>query len=379
MSETPRTIVFVGGGTGGHLQPGVVLREELLRRHPDWKLPFLLAGRAVEKSFVTPEATGLELFPGRASRPAPWRADLYARAWFNAARFLAKAKPDLLVFLGGYVAFIARFARLRAPMVLLESNVLPGRSARLAAPFAKRVFLQWLPPAEARLPDWRARVTGMPLKFETLPGQREARRRLGLRPDARVLLVLGGSLGANAINERLLAGAADLAQQRGLQLLHLTGPRDEEKVQHAYAMAGVDAKVLPFCDDMAACYAAADLVVARAGGMTVAEIAAAGRPALFLPYPHHADRHQEWNARVLVDAGAAWRVDEAATGADFVARHVLPKLADPDELEVRGRKAFALGRRDGTRRIVEEIEQLLDRSAGVQRIGQTALAALQAL
>lgn len=372
----PRTLAFVGGGTGGHLQPGVALRDALLRRHPRWNLPFLIAGRAVERSFVAPEATGLELFPGQPSRPAPWRADLYARAWFSAARFLARVKPDLLIFLGGYVAFIARLARLRAPMVILESNVLPGRSVRLAAPFARRVFLQWLPPPQARLPEWRARVTGMPLRIESPPCQRDARRRLGLAPDARVLLVLGGSLGASALNDRLIAGAADLALQRGLQVLHLAGARDEERVAHAYALGGVDGKVLPFCDDMASCYAAADLVVARAGGMTVAEIAAAGRAALFLPYPHHADRHQEWNARVLVDAGAAWSVDEAATGPDFVRRHVLPRLADPDELELRGRRSFELGRRDATRRVVEEIEALLDLEQPAHDATPAALPAL---
>lgn len=358
--QRPRTIVFVGGGTGGHLQPGVVLRDALLERHPDWNLSFLLAGRPVERSFVPSAATGLELFPGRASRPAPWRADLWAGAWLSAARYLHRVAPDLLVFLGGYVAFVARFARLRTPMVILESNVLPGRSVRLAAPFARRLFLQWLPP-EGALPMHRARVTGMPLKFESLPVRREARLRLGLRPDARVLAVMGGSLGATGVNDRLVAGAAELAELRGLQVLHVTGPRDEERVAHAYALAGVDAVVLPFCDDMAACYAAADLVVGRAGGMTVAELAAAGRPALFLPYPHHADHHQEWNARVLVDGGAAWMVrEEEAPEASFVRQQLLPRLADPDELEARGRKAQALGRRDGTRKIVAEIEELLE-------------------
>jgi len=361
----PRTIVFVGGGTGGHLQPGVVLRQELLRRHPDWNLPFLLAGRAVERSFVPDDAARVELFPGRASRPAPWRADLYARAWFSAARYLARVRPDLLVFLGGYVALLARAARIRVPMVVLESNVLPGRSARFAAPFARRIFLQWMAPEAARLPTLRTRVTGMPLAFDHLPPQRESRLKLGLKPDSRVLLVLGGSLGATPINDRLVAGAADLAAPRGLQVLHLAGGRDDERVKQAYLHAGVDAQVLPFSDQMASCYAAADLVVARAGGMTVAEIAAAGRPAIFVPYPHHADRHQEWNARALVDAGAAWMVREAEAGDDFVRRHVVPRLADPDELDHRGRKAFAVGRRDGGRRIVQEIEQLLDLEAPV--------------
>jgi len=357
-----RTIVFVGGGTGGHLQPGVVLRDALLRRHPDWRAHFLIAGRPVERHFVPAEAS-LELFPGRTSRPAPWRADLYVLAWLTATRALARLDPDVLVFLGGYVAFIARLARWNAPMVILESNALPGRSVRLAAPMAKRILLQWpAPPASsgARLPEGRTRVTGMPLKFDALPERAAARARLGLPRDRRVLLVLGGSLGATAINELLIAGAADLAASRDLSVLHLAGAADEERVEAAYATAGVDAVVLPFSDDVGTCYAAADLVVARAGGMTVAELAAAGRPAIFVPYPHHRDAHQEWNASMLVDGGAAWMVREREAGSDFVQRHVLPRLADGDELERRGRLALRLGRPDATRRVVEEIEQLLD-------------------
>lgn len=361
--QRPRTIAFVGGGTGGHLQPGVVLRDALLRRHPEWKAPFLLAGRAVERSFVPAGATLLELFPGRSSRPAPWRADLYVRAWFSAARALARLRPDLLVFLGGYVAFIARLARWNVPMVILESNVLPGRSVRLAAPFARIVFLQWAPPPPAKLASGRICVTGMPLRFETLPPPAEAREQLALPRDGQVLLVLGGSLGAGALNDRMIAGAADLARAAAaapFALLHLTGARDETRVRAAYAAAGLRAVVLPFCGDMASCYAAADLVVARAGGMTVAELAAAGRPALFVPYPHHADAHQEWNARALVDAGGGWLVAESEAGDDFVRRHVLPKLSDREELAHRAARAFALGRRDATRRVVELVERLLD-------------------
>ncbi len=374
--ERPRTLVFVGGGTGGHLQPGVVLRDALLRRHPDWRAPFLIAGRAVEKRFVPEGATCLELFPGMSSRPAPWRADLYVRAWIAAARALARLKPDLLVFLGSYVAFLARLARWNVPMVILESNVVPGRSVRLAAPFARRLFLQWLPPAEAKLPLERCSVTGMPLKFELLPQREPARARLGLPRDGRVLLVLGGSLGATAVNELLIAGASALAATQGLTLLHLAGSRDCERVEAAYRSAGVEAVVLPFSDDMASCYAAADLVVARAGGMTVAELAAAGRPALLIPYPHHRDHHQEWNARALADAGAAWLVRESETGGEFVRTHVLPKLADRDELERRGRAAFELGRRDATRRVVDEVERLLDLEIGVGvGIGEAAPAA----
>jgi UDP-N-acetylglucosamine--N-acetylmuramyl-(pentapeptide) pyrophosphoryl-undecaprenol N-acetylglucosamine transferase len=356
----PRTLVFVGGGTGGHLQPGVVLRDALLRRHPDWRAEFLIAGRPVEKSFVPPEATCLELFPGMGSRPAPWRADLYVRAFWSAMRVLAQLEPDLLVFLGGYVAFIARLARLRVPMVILESNVLPGRSVRLAAPFAQRIFVQWEPDAQARLPSQRVAVTGMPLKFDLLPGRREARAKLRLNEHRRVLLVLGGSLGARAINDRMIAGAAEIASAAPLTVIHLTGTMDEERVHAAYAAVGVDARVIPFSDDMGTLYAASDLIVARAGGMTVAEVAAAGRAALFIPYPHHADDHQERNARVLADAGAAWIVRESEAGGELVTRHVLPRLADLDELDRRGRIALSLSRRDATRRIVDEIERLLD-------------------
>jgi len=371
----PRTIVFVGGGTGGHLRPGVTLRQALFARHPDWNLQFLTAGRAVEKNFIAAEATCLELFPGASSRPPPWRADLYLRAWLDAMRVLARLDPDLLVFLGGYVACISRFARLKTPMVVLESNRLPGRSVRFVAPFARRIFLQWPLPAGVAWPAERVAVTGMPLGFDVLPAKRDARARLGLPRDARVLLVLGGSLGATAINERLLAGAASLAAVRDLAVLHITGAADEQRVLAGYHAAGVRAVVLPFCEEMACAYAAADLIVARAGGMTVAEIAAAGRPALFVPYPHHADAHQEWNARMLVDVGAAWLVREADAGADFVARAILPRLSDLDLLEARGKIAATLGRRDATRRIVAEIELLLELDAPIETAAAAAATA----
>src|SRR5262249_29261912 len=154
-----------------------------------------------------PEATCGELFPGLGSRPAPWRADLYVRAFWSASRVLSELEPHLLVFLGGYVAFIARLARLRVPMGILQSNARPGRSVRLAAPFAKRLFPQWEPAPDGHPPPARVAVTGMPLKFDALPGKREARARLRLNEHRRVLLVLGGSLGAQAINERMVAGA----------------------------------------------------------------------------------------------------------------------------------------------------------------------------
>jgi UDP-N-acetylglucosamine--N-acetylmuramyl-(pentapeptide) pyrophosphoryl-undecaprenol N-acetylglucosamine transferase len=365
---------LVGGGTGGHLQPGLVLRDALLRRHPDWKVAFLVAGREIEQEFLSAEVQQAALFPGQASRPALWRADLYCGALWRVKRTLKAFRPDLLVLLGGYVSAITTLGALGVPFVLLEPNRVPGKAARLAAPMARRVFLQWPLQRGARIPASKARWTGMPVSLTSLSSRSDARKKLGLDPDLPTLLVLGGSQGAQSINQGLFSGLASLEGRAELQIIHVTGPRHQEQARQAYARFAGPSRVLGFSTHMADLYAAADLIVGRSGGMTVAEIAAAGRAALFVPFPFHKDQHQLENARVLADAGAAWIVLQDQLGEDFVTRELLPRLRDPLELHHRGEIAATLGKRDATLRIVQELERLLEwRNPERQMAGEVQL------
>ena len=342
---SPQSVWFAGGGSGGHLQPLRVLRDGLARRRPDLHLPLLVSGRGVERRFLLEDDIKLELFPNRSSRPS-WREwSSWARALRRVRRFAAEFPPVCIVSGGGYVSLTVGLACPRVPVVQIEPDRRPGKSARVLRARARRVFTQW-PEGD---PRGRVVDTGMPLAIDPELSRDEARRRLELPRDALVLGVVGGSQGARAIDQRMLRGAGELRAVPGIRVMHVAGEERVEALVGAYRHAGVVARVRSFERDMSAWYGACDLIVARGGGMTVAEISAMGRAALFVPYPHHRDRHQERNAEVLVAAKAGWMVLERdADEHTFVRDHVVPLLLQPSGLQQCAQRARALGRREGS-------------------------------
>lgn len=292
-------VAWVGGGTGGHLVPGVAVAQAL---GAGVESCFVVAGRPVERDVLAAIPHRLEtLFDGAGGRPAPWRAD----AWWRALRRFRAVRddfdPDVVVVLGGWVALPAVVAGFGGrPSVLVEQNARPGRVQRL---LSGRVDHACLTVDAPDMPRGRVgtHVTGNPVPRLVLPPRGEAIARLGLDPERRTLLLMGGSLGARDLNLLLpLLGETLAARPEAWQVLHLTG-------RQACVAGHRDVPVVarPFLSAMADAYAAADLAVSRAGGCTVAELANTGTPAVLVPYPHHADRHQEANARLLADAGAA--------------------------------------------------------------------------
>lgn len=349
-------ILAAGGGSGGHLVPGLALARRLRARGHAVRL--LVEGRAVEDAFLgagTPETRRLPV-AGR-GLGAFLR---FVRAAGAAAGELASFRPDLVVGLGGRGAAAVLFpARRRGlPYVLLEQNAVPGRATRRFASGALRVFVAF-PEAAARLRGARIRTTGMPLREDLgLSPSPKLAEELGLPPGRPVLLVVGGSQGAQSLNLLLPRWFAGVPGIRDWSILHLSGRGKEEDCAEAYAATGLDAHVLPFRHDLPALYALAALVVCRGGGTTLHELAAAGRPALVVPYPWHRDRHQEANARAFEAAGAA-RVLAQEALARGEGRAVLAELlADPARRRRMGeaaRRALPLG---GAERIVREIETL---------------------
>lgn len=302
------TILVCGGGTGGHVFPGLAVARALSAL-ADVEIVFAGSPRGLESRIVPAQGYRLELLdiepmkgggPSRAIRGAV----VAAKAMRHAAGLIARIKPKAILSVGGYAAGPTALAgvRMRVPLAVLEPNSVLGLANRLLAPFAARAYVAWHETAKKFRAD-KARVLGVPLR----PGFEPAPSRVRAASAPRRVLVLGGSQGALALNERLPAALAATAEAVGpLEILHQTGEGRDANVRAAYARAGLTtATVQPFLEDVAQRMTDADLVVARAGAVTVAEIAAVGRASLLVPFPHAADDHQAKNALALAALGAA--------------------------------------------------------------------------
>jgi len=278
----------------------------------------------------------------------------------GARRFIKEFKPHVLVGTGGYVTLVAVLAGLRSGVrvYLLEQNAVPGRATRTTKYFARHIFCHY-DEAAAGL-GRRASAPGSPLS-ESIRGQKsvalDAREHFGLEPDRPTLLVFGGSLGAFRLNMFVLDNVDALHEE--VQILHIAGANDFEEVSSLYADKGVSARVLPFCHEMDKAYRAADLLLCRAGGMTVAEACASGLPAVMVPYQHR-DDHQYRNARLMEKAGAGVIVKEQDAGEDTFRRSVGDLLSDKQRLKTMGDTSRGLGKLQATSAIIERIEQDLE-------------------
>ncbi|MBI3269958.1 MAG: UDP-N-acetylglucosamine--N-acetylmuramyl-(pentapeptide) pyrophosphoryl-undecaprenol N-acetylglucosamine transferase [Planctomycetes bacterium] len=347
-------VLLAGGGTGGHLFPGVALAQALRRVDPDGAVRFLCTDRPLD--VPTLARYGFDARPMSSPRWEGIRKSGLAflpRALLSMGRSLEELKDfgaDVVVGLGGYAelgpAMAAGLARL--PLALLEQNVLPGKATRVTSRFADRLFLQWEGSLAWFKPRVRARavVLGNPVREEVVrTPSAEARTRLGLAPGLKTLAILGGSQGARALNQWVIERVRDWSELAGrVQVIHLTGRQDRPEAAYAWRRAGIRARVEEFWEDMHLVYGAADLVVARAGGTTLAELTALGVPSVAVPYPHAAENHQLLNAREAERAGAAVLLEEAALLAAPPARQLEGLLFDPDRLATLSEGALRLGR-----------------------------------
>ena len=350
-------VVFAGGGTGGHLMPAAATARALCELVPGTRCLFLSTSRECERHCRQAVAP----FETARIPAAQWRGGAVQKCRFAAAaaagvagcvRLLRGFRPHALVGLGGYssVAPVLSARLLRVPVMLFESNAVPGRVVRLLAPLADRVQVQWQV-AAGRIRAKRVLVTGNPVRAELFGGDGPAARvRLGLAPDRPTLLVIGGSQGSLALN-RALAGALPLLAKApigpmggSLQVLHLTGPAHLERATVARPPAGIVYRAVGFETCMRDAYAAADLVLARAGGSTLAELTALGLPCVLVPYPCATDDHQSANAAVLARAGAAIVVPQDRLNAVSLAYSIVGLASSPARRAAMAASARRLGR-----------------------------------
>jgi UDP-N-acetylglucosamine--N-acetylmuramyl-(pentapeptide) pyrophosphoryl-undecaprenol N-acetylglucosamine transferase len=363
----PLAVIVAGGGTGGHLYPGIAVAREIVRRDPSARVSFAGTSRGLEARVVPREGFELDVIrsagiKGKSLGSRLRGAALLLPSALDAWRIVARRKPDAVIGVGGYSSGpVVMMAALRGvPTMVLEQNVVPGLTNRLLARVVRAAAVTY----EQTLPFFRGKgfVSGNPVRSEFFQTSIFEVRTSKFRR----VLILGGSQGAHAINVAMVAAAQELARAHaGLEIVHQTGDRDLAAARETYAGAGIAARSESFLDAVAQEMTAADLVIGRAGATTLAELAAAGRPAVLIPLPTATDDHQRKNARVLVDAGAAEMIEQRELTGSQLAGVVSRLLGDPARLAAMGRAMRAFARPDAAGRIVDRTLEL----AGAARRG----------
>ncbi len=348
-------LLIAGGGTGGHLYPGVAVAQELLARPGQHRVLFAGTRRGIEARVLP--ALGLPFEPvraagvvGRGPAGALRGAAVTLAGLGDAWRVVRRFRPHACLGVGGYasVAVVAVARLLGVPTAVQEQNAWPGLANRVLGRWVHRVYAGF-PEAAGRFPRGRTLVTGNPVRAELArPAPFQAP---GPGRPAH-LLVIGGSQGARVLNETVPPALERVAVP--VEVLHQAGPGRADETRERYgARQGV--RVAGYLEDMASAYAWAHLVVARAGALTVAELAAAGRPAVLVPYPHAAGAHQEHNARSVEARGAGVCLPQAGLTPERLAAVLGELLGSPGRLEAMAEAAAASARRDAARVIVDDL------------------------
>jgi UDP-N-acetylglucosamine--N-acetylmuramyl-(pentapeptide) pyrophosphoryl-undecaprenol N-acetylglucosamine transferase len=357
--ENEFQILIAGGGTGGHLFPGVAVAKECRRRYPSARILFVTGQKKIESEILT--ALGFE-------QAAILIEGLKGRGWLKALKVLAllpislwqslaiirRFDPQVVLGVGGYssgpVCLAAWLANV--PSAIQEQNSYPGLTNRLLCRIVDKVFIAYQESSQY-FATGDLFFSGNPLREEILQLVKSGQ---GNEREEFTVLVVGGSQGARPINRAMLAALAVL-QERGrrVRMIHQTGMDDHAEIKEAYEHKGFQGEVLPFIKDMARAYSQADLVVSRAGASTLAELAALGKPSILIPFPQAANNHQETNAALLVRAGGAEMVLQKDLNGPVLADLIEKYLLNPLAREQMGRRARTIGKTDATRIIVDQL------------------------
>jgi UDP-N-acetylglucosamine--N-acetylmuramyl-(pentapeptide) pyrophosphoryl-undecaprenol N-acetylglucosamine transferase len=349
-------LLIAGGGTGGHLFPGVAIVEELRARDPSAEVLFVGTARGIEAEVVPRLGYPLRLIDASGLKTVGRLGALRGlirvpRALWQSRRILREFRPDAVIGVGGYASgpvVLAAWLR-RIPTAILEQNSIPGLANKLLGRLVPRVFLAF---DETRrfFKEEQIRLSGNPIRRAIRAGLQSAARAPDPEHDRFRVLCFGGSLGARAVNQIVVEAMKQLGDR--VALVHQTGKDDAGPIAAAYRDAGLTVDVRAFIEDMAAEYGRADLVIARAGATTIAELTTVGRPAILIPYPFAADNHQERNAQALADAGAALVFRQSELDGVKLAAAVKDLADDPGRLERMQSAMKSLGRPEAAETIV---------------------------
>lgn len=355
------TLMIAGGGTGGHIYPAIAIAREFLARDASRKVIFVGTERGLEKTIVPKAGFPLEFIDvgglkGKGGLDLIKNLFRLPLGFIQAWRVVSKHRPSVVLGVGGYSSgpVLTAAGLRRIPTIIHEANAFPGLANRVLARFVTSVAVAF-PDALPRMKRTDGVVTGNPIRAEFF----SAGRKPSVAGKQR-LLIFGGSQGSKVLNEAMAGALLFLARLKdSIEIVHQTGPAHLDPVQRAYRQSAfANARVVPYLDPMVDEIAAADLVISRAGAMTVGELSATGRAAILVPFAAATNNHQELNARVVERAGGAVVITEQELSPERLAGAISEVLADPGRAARMGAASKTLATPDATKKIVDLIEKI---------------------
>ncbi len=360
-------VVIAGGGTGGHLFPGVAVAEEFIRRDGRTQVIFIGTQRGVESKLLGPigyelRTIDIEGIKGRGAKALAKGFYQIPQSIWQSRRILKDFHPDIVIGVGGYASGPAVLAAcfMGIPTAIAEQNAVPGVTNKILGLFADKIFVTYAQTA-ALFPRDKVLLSGNPVRAAFAGVRRLPKEERWFRN----LLIFGGSQGARAINKSVVEMLPELQKMEPkVHVLHQTGNQEAEAVKKAYAGYDVAANVTPFITDMAGVYRQTDLIICRAGATSLAEITAAGKAAILIPFPWAADDHQTKNAQALADAGAAVMIPEKELSGKKLFAAVNDLLSDGDKISLLEENSARLGKINAAEIIVDACLQLTAKKRG---------------
>ena len=360
-----RHYFFAGGGTGGHIYPALAVAEQITKKNDGSSILFFCSSREIDARILSQSGYEFLPLPAIGFSKSPKRLlqfcmQLVKSYYFVKHILMPLRKNAVIIGTGGFVTAPVVFAAksLGIPIYLINVDTVPGKANRVLARYAKKVFVQF-EQSQSFFPNRDVEVVGCPLRSDfQSPSRHKAFSDLALEEDKKVLLITGASSGSANINNAMISILPELALfANDWQVVHLTGMLHIDEVKQAIEGLDITYHAVDYYDDMPSLLAAADVVVGRAGAVSIAEFAAAGKPAICLPYPYHKDNHQKKNAQVLVDAGAAVIVDDSIESPAQTAQNLLAALKElmgnESKRTAMAARARDIGTTDAARRIIE--------------------------
>lgn len=368
-------IGIAGGGTGGHIYPAIAVVESIRQYGLEPDVVLIGSGRGLERRVAL--SNRFEVFE-ILSKPLPMKFGLrtiWSIFWalvglVQSVMILLVQRPRVIIATGGYASgpCILAAKMLGIPVVLIEPNVIPGRTTRMLASIVDQIALGYKEAVGYFKKGTNLRVTGVPIRLSiTRQNRQDAIAMLGLEASRKTIFIFGGSHGASSINKAFIGAAKILEGRKDLQFLIQTGKRDYSMVSEATKHLDIKCKVFEYLDNIGVAYSASDLIVSRAGAATIAEITALGLPSILVPYPYAIGGHQRANASIVAEHGAALVIDDSQLTPQRLAQAILDLIDDEDRLNLMSQKSLELGKPDAANDIAAYILDVIKQNIGFKK------------